>query len=210
MELEQLLNDAKKDAAENERTLDHWRTQHDNLKLEDVESVTTFMIGVSLLTCNPVTTTTTTKGMQSRMPMLQVSSQIRISRPKARPVLARPPMSSTSTALRSCPSSERGSSSRMPSCSTVTRFLLSRVRTSAQRLLQEKLKNSKPDLSVLKDYRKREEEFLKRAQDLEAVTKERDAKKQEYDRLTKQRLDEFMAGFGTISLKLKEMYQVPR
>ena len=33
--------------------------------------------------------------------------------------------------------------------------------------LIEKLKNSKPDLSVLKDYRKREEEFLRRAADLE-------------------------------------------
>ncbi|KAL6304841.1 RecF/RecN/SMC [Sparassis latifolia] len=75
-------------------------------------------------------------------------------------------------------------------------------------LLDEKLKNSKPDLSVLKDYRKREEEFLKRAHDLEQVTKLRDAKKQEYDGLRKQRLDEFMTGFNTISLKLKEMYQM--
>lgn len=61
---------------------------------------------------------------------------------------------------------------------------------------------------MLKDYRKREEEFLRRAQDFESVTKLRDAKKQEYDGLTKQRLDEFMAGFSMISLKLKEMYQV--
>ena len=74
--------------------------------------------------------------------------------------------------------------------------------------LIEKLKNSKPDLSVLKDYRKREEEFLRRAADLEEVTKLRDAKKAEYDGLRKQRLDEFMTGFNTISLKLKEMYQV--
>ncbi|KAH9837376.1 RecF/RecN/SMC [Rhodofomes roseus] len=75
-------------------------------------------------------------------------------------------------------------------------------------LLDEKLKNSKPDLSVLKDYRKREEEFLRRATDLEEVTKLRDAKRQEYDSLRKQRLDEFMTGFNTISLKLKEMYQM--
>ena len=75
-------------------------------------------------------------------------------------------------------------------------------------LTTEKLKNSKPDLNVLKDYRKREEEFLRRAADLEEVTKLRDAKKAEYDGLRKQRLDEFMTGFNTISLKLKEMYQV--
>jgi len=35
-----------------------------------------------------------------------------------------------------------------------------------------------------------------------------DAEKQKYDSLWKQRLGEFMAGFSTISLKLKEMYQV--
>lgn len=76
--------------------------------------------------------------------------------------------------------------------------------------LPEKLKNSKPNLNVLKDYRKREEEFLRRAQDLEQVTQLRDAKKQEYDSLRRQRLDEFMTGFSTISLKLKEMYQVSK
>jgi structural maintenance of chromosome 4 len=70
------------------------------------------------------------------------------------------------------------------------------------------LKNAKPNLSVLKEYKKREEEFLKRATDLEETTKLRDAKKGEYDGLRKQRLDEFMAGFSLISLKLKEMYQV--
>jgi hypothetical protein len=72
----------------------------------------------------------------------------------------------------------------------------------------EKLKNAKPNLSILKEYRKREQEFLKRAQDLEKITALRDAEKQKYDGLRKQRLDEFMAGFSLISMKLKEMYQV--
>jgi hypothetical protein len=63
-------------------------------------------------------------------------------------------------------------------------------------------------LSVLKEYRKREEEFLKRAKDLEQITNLRDEQKQKYDSLRKQRLDEFMAGFSLISMKLKEMYQV--
>ena len=74
----------------------------------------------------------------------------------------------------------------------------------------EKLKNAKPNLSVLKEYRKREEEFLKRARDLDEITKLRDDQKGVYDGLRKQRLDEFMAGFSLISLKLKEMYQVRR
>ena len=70
------------------------------------------------------------------------------------------------------------------------------------------MKNSKPDLSVLKEYKKREAEFMNRAKDLEEVSQQRDAQKQKYDGLRKQRLDEFMAGFNLISLKLKEMYQV--
>jgi hypothetical protein len=61
---------------------------------------------------------------------------------------------------------------------------------------------------VLRDYKKREEEFLRRAKDLDQITESRDAQKQRYDNLRKQRLDEFMAGFSLISLKLKEMYQV--
>lgn len=60
----------------------------------------------------------------------------------------------------------------------------------------------------MKDYKRREEEFLRRAKDLEQITEARDAQKQTYDSLRKQRLDGFMAGFNLISLKLKEMYQV--
>ena len=78
----------------------------------------------------------------------------------------------------------------------------------SQTFTAEKIKAAKPDLSVLKEYRKREEEFLNRAKDLENITNQRDAQKGKYDGLRKQRLDEFMAGFNLISLKLKEMYQV--
>ena len=72
----------------------------------------------------------------------------------------------------------------------------------------EQLKRSKPNMAVLKEYQRREEEFLRRAKDLDETTALRDTEKQKYDSLRKQRLDEFMAGFSTISLKLKEMYQV--
>ena len=70
------------------------------------------------------------------------------------------------------------------------------------------MQNAKVDLGVLKEYRKREKEFLSRAEDLERVTNMRDATKKKYDDLRKARLDEFMAGFNMISSKLKEMYQV--
>ena len=56
-------------------------------------------------------------------------------------------------------------------------------------------------MAVLKEYQRREEEFLCRAKDLDETTNLRDAEKQKYDSLRKQRLDEFMAGFSTISLK---------
>ena len=71
------------------------------------------------------------------------------------------------------------------------------------------MNKTKPsNLNVLKEYRKREEEFLRRAHELEEVTTQRDGAKKLYDELRKQRLDEFMAGFNIISAKLKEMYQV--
>ncbi|GAC95260.1 chromosome segregation ATPase [Pseudozyma hubeiensis SY62] len=71
----------------------------------------------------------------------------------------------------------------------------------------EKVDNGSANMSVLAEYRKREGEFLSRAKDLEATTQERDAAKQRYDDLRKQRLENFMAGFSVISSKLKEMYQ---
>ena len=72
----------------------------------------------------------------------------------------------------------------------------------------EETGKAKPNLNVLTEYRKRESEFLDRAQDMENVTSSRDIAKKRYDDLRKVRLDEFMAGFSAISSKLKEMYQV--
>lgn len=63
-------------------------------------------------------------------------------------------------------------------------------------------------MAVLKEYQKREEEFMHRVKDLDDTTAERDAQKIVYEDLRKKRLDEFTEGFNFISLKLKEMYQV--
>lgn len=49
---------------------------------------------------------------------------------------------------------------------------------------------------------------MQRAADLDAVTKQRDEAKQLADDLRGKRLREFMEGFGIISMKLKEMYQM--
>ncbi|KAK4698890.1 structural maintenance of chromosome 4, partial [Phenoliferia sp. Uapishka_3] len=74
--------------------------------------------------------------------------------------------------------------------------------------LEERISKCSLDLAVLKEYARREKEFMKRAADLDAVTKERDAAKKLADDLRSQRLREFMEGFGIISMKLKEMYQM--
>lgn len=37
MDIKQRLNDAKKDAHENEKAIQHYSHEHDKLKLEDVE-----------------------------------------------------------------------------------------------------------------------------------------------------------------------------
>jgi structural maintenance of chromosome 4 len=75
-------------------------------------------------------------------------------------------------------------------------------------LYTEQIAKARPDLSVLKEYKQREQEFMNRAQDLESITAERDAQKAKYEGLRKLRLEEFLSGFNSISLKLKEMYQV--
>lgn len=73
--------------------------------------------------------------------------------------------------------------------------------------IEERVQKGSGNFAVLDEYRRREQEFLARARDLEKTTQERDAAKNQYDVLRKQRLDEFMTGFGIISSKLKEMYQ---
>ncbi|KAI9257368.1 hypothetical protein BDA99DRAFT_441174 [Phascolomyces articulosus] len=70
------------------------------------------------------------------------------------------------------------------------------------------VENAKPNLSVLEEYRRREEEYNGRVEELNEVTAKRDDVKNEAESLRKQRLDEFMQGFNIISQKLKEMYQM--
>jgi len=63
-------------------------------------------------------------------------------------------------------------------------------------------------MSVLTEYKRREADFLNRAKELDEITNARNAEREIHDGLRKKRLDEFMAGFNLISLKLKEMCQM--
>lgn len=74
--------------------------------------------------------------------------------------------------------------------------------------LEEKTSNANVDLSVLAEYRRRVEEHAARSSDLASAVAQRDAAKKRCDDLRRLRLEGFMEGFSTISLRLKEMYQM--
>ncbi|KAG2337616.1 hypothetical protein BDR05DRAFT_970038 [Suillus weaverae] len=179
LEITQKLADKKKESAENERVLDHWRTEHDQLKLheiddddDDEEEGTDPVAGASGSGEGAVKQEHADSAPQKKARQRTPSTELYIY-----------------------------------SADELARFK-KRDMLADSEYLDEKLKNTNPNLNVLKEYKKREEEFMKRAKDLEETTTARDAQKQLYDGLRKQRLDEFMAGFSSISLKLKEMYQM--
>uniref|UniRef100_A0A1B0CS89 Structural maintenance of chromosomes protein n=1 Tax=Lutzomyia longipalpis TaxID=7200 RepID=A0A1B0CS89_LUTLO len=75
-------------------------------------------------------------------------------------------------------------------------------------VLEDKLKSSKPNLSVIQEYNQKRDVYLQRVKVLEEVTKKRNDFRTLYDEVRKKRFTEFMQGFGIISKKLKEMYQM--
>lgn len=74
--------------------------------------------------------------------------------------------------------------------------------------LEEKTQNVNIDLAVLAEYRRRVEEYAARSSDLNSALAQRDSAKKRCDDLRRLRLEGFMEGFGAISLRLKEMYQM--
>ncbi|KAI0640132.1 RecF/RecN/SMC protein [Trametes polyzona] len=183
MKLEQELGDTKKSHAENKATLDHWSLEHDKLQLEDVDDEDDDEEASHADATENLEGQEGEDGGEGEKPV------------KAEPGTKKPRSRTPSHDLQIYTEHE------------LATFKKRELLADAE-LLDEKVKNAKPDLSVLKDYRKREEEFMRRAAVLDEVTKQRDAKKEEYEALRKRRLDEFMAGFSAISLKLKEMYQM--
>jgi structural maintenance of chromosome 4 len=75
-------------------------------------------------------------------------------------------------------------------------------------VLEEKTQNVSVELGVLAEYRRRVEEHAARNADLQTAVAQRDAVKKRCDDLRRLRLEGFMEGFSTISLRLKEMYQM--
>ncbi|CAN0924358.1 Structural maintenance of chromosomes protein 4 [Linum grandiflorum] len=75
-------------------------------------------------------------------------------------------------------------------------------------LLEAQMKEINPNLDSIAEYRRKVALYNERVEELNVVTQNRDDVKRQHDELRKNRLDEFMAGFNAISLKLKEMYQM--
>lgn len=64
------------------------------------------------------------------------------------------------------------------------------------------------NMGAIAEYRKKEADYLARVEELEGVTEQRNEARRKHDDLRKQRLEMFMEGFGHITLRLKEMYQM--
>ena len=64
------------------------------------------------------------------------------------------------------------------------------------------------NLDTIRQYREKESEYQDRLKELEQATDVRNTCREKLEDLRKKRLDEFMAGFARITLKLKEMYQM--
>jgi structural maintenance of chromosome 4 len=75
-------------------------------------------------------------------------------------------------------------------------------------ILESEIDKLKPNLNSIKDYNEKNKIYKKKMFELEEITKEYQNTQKEYDDLRKKRLTEFMEGFQTITLKLKEIYQM--
>jgi structural maintenance of chromosome 4 len=64
------------------------------------------------------------------------------------------------------------------------------------------------NMGAISEYKKKEADYMTKVADLDVVTSARNEARKVHEELRRQRLEMFMEGFGTITLKLKEMYQM--
>ena len=64
------------------------------------------------------------------------------------------------------------------------------------------------DMTAIEAFRAKDVDLKRRLLELEEMTQRRDGVRTVHEELRKRRLEEFMAGFMIISMKLKEMYQM--
>ena len=75
-------------------------------------------------------------------------------------------------------------------------------------MLEETMQRMNPNMAAIAEWRRKDAEFKVKQEELDLATERRDKVRAAHDALRKQRLDEFMAGFSVISMRLKEMYQM--
>jgi structural maintenance of chromosome 4 len=85
---------------------------------------------------------------------------------------------------------------------------MSKDELKASIALLEEMTSQAVELSVLAEYRRRVSEHTSRTSDLNEALAGRDSAKKRLDDLRRMRLEGFMEGFSTISMRLKEMYQM--
>lgn len=75
-------------------------------------------------------------------------------------------------------------------------------------VLESELSKLSPNIGAIAEYQSKDAEYKSQVNELDALTANRDNARKQCDSLRKMRLDEFMAGFSVITLKLKELYQM--
>lgn len=106
------------------------------------------------------------------------------------------------------------SSSESKTGSMLSHSLLEQYEVSEVEEAIETLKNERNTLArnanmgAIAEYKKKEADYLSRVAELDQVTEERNEARRKHEELRRQRLEMFMEGFGVITLKLKEMYQM--
>merc|ERR1712110_290608 len=75
-------------------------------------------------------------------------------------------------------------------------------------VMEEEYNSKRPDLGAIEEYKRKEAVYLERVSELDEITKKKEEQRRRHDNLRKMRLNEFMGGFGIITSKLKEMYQM--
>ncbi|VDO05340.1 unnamed protein product [Rodentolepis nana] len=95
-------------------------------------------------------------------------------------------------------------SSQYTSSSTVEM----KVNEAEVKKLEEQTAAMAPNMSAIEQYRKKVDLFLKRVAELDHVSELRAEQVKQEAEFKAKRLSEFMAGFNTITMRLKEMYQM--
>ncbi|KAL3941771.1 MAG: hypothetical protein SGBAC_003915 [Bacillariaceae sp.] len=106
-------------------------------------------------------------------------------------------------------SSNNGESETMLSHSVLEQYKVGEVEEAIEILKNERNALARnANMGAITEYKKKEADYFTRVAELDQVTDERNDARREHEELRRERLEMFMEGFGAITLKLKEMYQM--